>query len=271
MKDFILFVKSKRFRIHFIISLAVGALILWVSFTSLGNYTHHGETISVPDFSTIKTDDLDKFIADKELRYEIIDSVFESSVDGGAVIRQDPEKGSDVKKGRIIYLTVSSKLPPLVKMPNLVDASMRQALALLESYGLKAGKRDFKPDPCVNCVLAQMIKGKKIEPGTMIPKGTVVDIVLGKGQEGELMGVPCLIGLTRQEAADKLAESGMSEGSVVCTDCKTSADKEKAKVTRQSPGCSSENLINPGTAIDLFMSLNYSPATPDPTENEEEE
>ena len=254
VKDILLFLKSKRFRIHFIISLATGFLVLWVSFKALGRFTHHGELITVPDFSNIKTEDLDKFISDKNLRYQVIDSVFDSKVAGGLVIKQDPEVNSSVKLSRIIYLTVSAKLAPLVKMPNLVDASMRQAQALLESYGLKAGKRDYRPDPCVNCVLAQLVKGKKIEPGEMVSKGTVVDLVLGKGQEGELMNIPCVIGLTHKDASDKLAENGMSEGSVICSDCKTTADKENAKVFRQSPGCSSDALINPGTSIDLYIS-----------------
>lgn len=117
MKDFILFLKSKRFRIHFIISILIGVLILWVSFKSLNSYTHHGELISVPDFASVKIENLDKFIADKNLKYEIIDSVFDANAGSGVVIKQDPEKNSSVKQNRTIYLTVSSKLPPLVKMP----------------------------------------------------------------------------------------------------------------------------------------------------------
>ena len=268
MKDFILFLKSKRFRNHFIISILVGGLALWLSFKSLGIYTHHGEAIVVPDFANIKTEDLDKFIKGKSLRYEVIDSVFDQKAAVGVVIKQDPEKNSSVKQNRTIYLTVSAKLPPLIKMPNLVDASMRQAQAMLESYGLKAGKRDYRPDPCVNCVLAQMIKGKKVEPGTMVAKGSVIDLVLGKGQGDEKINIPCLIGTTRQEATDKIAESGFSEGAVICPDCKTSADKEKAKVYRQNPSCSSDNLLNPGTAIDLYLSIKAR-ITPADTTNDE--
>ncbi|MBI3500590.1 MAG: PASTA domain-containing protein [Bacteroidetes bacterium] len=249
-----LFLKSKRFRIHFIIAVIFIFLIFWGAFKSLAVYTLHGETISVPDFSGIKTDDLDKFISEKKIKYQIIDSVFDSNISGGIVIRQDPEKNSSVKQNRTIYLTVSAKMPPLVKMPNLVDASMRQALAVLESYGLKAGKREYKPDPCINCVIAQMLKGKKINAGEMIPKGSVIDLILGQGQDGEKISVPCVIGLSQKEAIEKLAENGMSEGAITCTDCKISADKEKAKVYKQNPACSA-GVINPGSSIDLVMSI----------------
>ena len=255
MNDIILFLKSKQFRIHFIISLLAGGLVLWLSFKYLSIYTHHGETISVPDFSNIKTENLDKFIADKNLKYEVIDSVFDATVGAGVVIKQDPEKNSDVKQNRTIYLTVSAKLPPLIKMPNLVDASMRQALAMLESYGLKAGKRTYRPDPCVNCVLSQSMNGKKVDAGTMIPKGSMIDLTLGQGQDGERINVPCMIGLSRTDAIEKIAGNGFSEGSVICIDCKTSVDKENAKVFKQSPPCSSDVMLNPGSGIDLYTSI----------------
>jgi len=254
MKDLFQFFKSKQFRIHFTISLLVGALVLWISFKSLDVYTHHGETIVVPDFANVKIAELDAFIADKTLKYQVIDSVFDAKVAPGVVIKQDPEKNSSVKQNRTVYLTVSAKLPPLVKMPNVVDASMRQALAMIESYGLKVGKRNYRADPCVNCVLAQYMKGIKIAPGTMIPKGSVIDLTLGRGQEGEKINIPCLIGSLYKEAIEEIAESGFSEGSVKCNDCKTDADRENAKVIRQDPPCSSENMLNPGSGIDLYLS-----------------
>jgi beta-lactam-binding protein with PASTA domain len=255
MRPIFLFLKSKQFRNHFIISLVIGFIIFWGSFKSLGVFTHHGITITVPDFASVKTEDLDKFISGRQLRYEIIDSVFDSKVGAGVVIKQDPEKNSSVKQNRIIYLTVSAKMAPLVKMPNLVDASMRQAQAMLESYGLKAGTREYRADQCVNCVLEQILKGKKVEAGTMIPKGSVIDLVLGKGQGDEKINIPCMIGLSHQDALDKIAENGLSQGAIMCSDCKTSADKEKAKVYKQIPACSSDAMVNPGNAIDLYLSI----------------
>lgn len=265
MNDLLLFFKSKLFRVHFIISLLFGALLLWISFKSLNAYTHHGETIMVPDFGKIKTEELDKFIAGKNVKYQIIDSVFDAKVAAGVVIKQDPEKNSSVKQNRIIYLTVSAKRPPLIKMPNLVDASMRQALALLESYGLKAGKRTYRPDPCVNCVLSQSMKGRKIEPAALIPKGSVIDLVLGQGQDGEKINIPCLNGLSHKEATEKIAESGFSEGSVICADCKTNADKENAKVFKQNPACSSDIMLDPGSSIDLYISTKAKVSVADTT------
>jgi beta-lactam-binding protein with PASTA domain len=265
MKNIFLFLKSKQFRIHFVISVVVAGIIFWASFKSLGSYTHHGITIAVSDFSNIKTEDLNKFISDKQLRYEVIDSIFDSKVAAGVVIKQDPEKNIAVKQNRIIYLTVSAKLPPLIKMPNLVDASMRQAQAMIESDGLKVGTREYRSDPCVNCVLAQMMKGKKIDAGTMIPKGSVIDLILGKGEKDEKINIPCLIGLSQKDALNKITENGLSEGTIKCIDCKTSADKENAKVYKQTPSCSSNAMINFGNAIDLFISVKAKVISPTDT------
>jgi beta-lactam-binding protein with PASTA domain len=182
MNNLILFLKSKTFRIHILLYCIVVVLIFWGALSALSHYTHHGETIVVPDFSNLKIEVLPQFISDKKLRYQIIDSVYDPKIVGGVVIKQDPEKNSRVKQNRIIYLTVSAKMPPLVKMPNLVDASLRQAQSLLQSYNLKLGKIEYRTDLCVNCVLAQMKNGKEIKPGTMIPKGSAIDLILGKGQ-----------------------------------------------------------------------------------------
>ncbi len=88
----------------------------------------------------------------------------------------------------------------------------------------------------------------------MIPKGSVIDLVLGQGQDGDKINIPCLTGLLKKDAALRIAESGFSEGDITCADCKTSADKEKAKVYKQTPGCSA-GMITPGTPIDIFISI----------------
>jgi hypothetical protein len=108
VKQLLLFLKSTRFRVHFVIAVMLGCVIFWISFKSLAIYTHHGETITVPDFSNVKVADLNKFIAGTRLKYQIIDSVFYPNVAAGIVIKQDPEKNSSVKQNRIVYLTVSA-------------------------------------------------------------------------------------------------------------------------------------------------------------------
>lgn len=247
------FLKSKTFLKHIIIYIVVVGLLIWGLLTWLGSMTNHGETIKVPDFTDIKIADLDQFVLDKNIRYLVIDSVYDTKSKPGVVIKQEPEPAAEVKEGRTIYLYVTSILPPSIQMPKLVDRSLRQAAAMITSYGLKLGRTKFIPDQCANCVLEQLVKGKKISPGATISKGTVIDLVVGKGLSDEEVAVPCLYGLTRRQALEKLTETSLSIGIIKYDEPKDSAF---AKVYRQSPSCSKETNINMGSTVDLFLTTN---------------
>ena len=222
----------------------------WLVISWLGSYTSHGKTIKVPSFSGVKLADLNKFVSDKNVRYLVIDSIYDTKSPKGTVIKQEPELGSEVKEGRIIYLYVTSVLPPSIQMPKLIDRSLRQAIAMIVTYGFKLGTVKFVPDQCANCVLDQMVKGKKIEPGTGIAKGTVINLVVGQGLSDEEVGVPCLSGLSSSEAAGKLAEASLSVGLVSYDEPKDSAS---SKVYRQSPSCGKQTVIKMGRSVDLFL------------------
>ncbi|MGQ0827084.1 MAG: PASTA domain-containing protein [Bacteroidota bacterium] len=247
------FLKSKTFLKHIIIYSVVVGLLIWGLLSWLGSTTNHGETIKVPDFTAVKIADLDKFVADKSIRYLVIDSVYDTKSKPGIVIKQEPESNAEVKEGRTIYLYVTSILPPSIQMPKLVDRSLRQAAAMITSYGLKLGRTKFIPDQCANCVLDQLVKGKRIEPGATISKGTVIDLVVGKGLSDEEVAVPCLYGLTRRQALEKLTEASLSIGIIRYDEPK---DSVSAKVYRQSPNCGKEANINMGSTVDLFLTTN---------------
>lgn len=179
MKSLFSFFKTKTFWIHLVLSMLSVAVVLWILFKFLAVYTNHGETVEVPDFSKKSILELNDFIKDKNIRFQIIDSLYDPKEQAGIVIRQDPEAKTLVKHNRTIYLYVTSMLPPQISMPKLVDASVRQATLMIESYGLKVGKKIEKEGDCNGCVLKQFYEGKEIEPGTPIKKGSVIDLQIG--------------------------------------------------------------------------------------------
>jgi len=241
----------KRILKQLALALSIFAVLTWLIFQWLSIYTHHGESIEVPDFKGLKIVDLKSFLQDKKLKYTIIDSIYDPKGPKGIVIRQDPEKKSLVKENRTIYLYVTTLLPPQVTMPKLKDKSLRQAISVLETYGLKFGRLTSRPDQCANCVLEQMVKGKKIEPGTQVPKGTAVDLLIGKGLSDEKVVVPNLRGLTYSQAIQKLALSSLSEGKAIFD---SPVDSAHEKVYRQIPAGSGEKVkIRMGSSIDLFL------------------
>jgi len=180
MKDFIIFLKSKLFIKHLAISVACLLVFIWCLINVLGFYTHHGETAEVPDFKGTAISELDHFIEGKNVRFLIIDSVYSPNEQSGIVLKQDPEAKTLVKHNRIIYLYVTSTQAPQILMPKLVDKSERQAIYLIESYGLKIGTIKEIAGDCKGCVIQQLINGKQIETGVPIKKGSKIDLYIGK-------------------------------------------------------------------------------------------
>lgn len=250
---FLRFITSKVFVKQIVFAILSGILIFWLVFRLLAFYTKHGETTPVPDFAGLKIAELDGFVADKQVQYQIIDSVYDVSKSRGVVIKQDPEPNSQVKYNRTIYLYVTAVRAAQISMPQLQDRSLRQATSMLETYGLKLGKTTFVPDQCTNCILKQMIKNEEVREGTMVDKGTVINLVVGKGLGDEKVPIPFLLGLTRAQARQKLIEYSLSEGAVTY-DSKT--DTANARLYKQIPDYSASENMNLGAAVDLFFTTN---------------
>ncbi len=183
MKDLFNYLKSKTFFKHLALATVSLVIVLWALFKLLGVYTHHGETAEVPDFKGKTIAELDNFVKDKNVGFTIIDSVYSPQEKSGIVIKQDPEAKSMVKHNRIIYLYVTSTQAPQMAMPKLVDRSTRQAVFMIESYGLKVGKITEIAGDCKGCVLKQYFNGKEIMPGDAIKKGSKIDLSVGKKEE----------------------------------------------------------------------------------------
>ncbi|HBX53486.1 MAG: hypothetical protein A2275_17270 [Bacteroidetes bacterium RIFOXYA12_FULL_35_11] len=179
------FIFSKQFLKHFIISLILGNVLLWGSLFFVDIYTRHGEAIPVPNLNGITYNEAVKILDDLKMTCVITDSVYLSDKPKGMIVDQNPPADFHVKSGRLIFVTVNSMFPERVKMPDIVGVSLRQAQAVLETYGLKVGKCKYVPDIARNNVLKQSYKGKKISEGSIIEKGSRIDLVLGKGDPEE--------------------------------------------------------------------------------------
>jgi len=245
------FFTSKIFLVNFALTLLFMTAVFVFTYKYLNSYTHHGESISVPDLRGLKRERLESFVSDKHLRYSIVDSIFELDKPAGIVVDQDPIPDSKVKEGRTIYLTVNAGLPPKVKMPDLIDVSYRQAEAILLTFGLKVGSLIYKPDLAKNAVLGQQYRGVPIQPGTEITKGSVIDLVLGDGLGNSQVPVPNLIGLAKGEALFVLKGSSLNAGTLFYDH--GVKDSLNAKVYRQFPEASDSSSINQGEAVDLYL------------------
>ena len=155
-------------------------LIVIFFFSYLPRATNHGETITVPNIEGMQINQLESFLGSKDLRFEVNDSSYSSEQPPLAVLKQYPHAGAKVKEGRKIFISVNRINPPTVPVPNLVDGSIVNAEAVLQSNELKRGRIMLVPGP-FNVVKEMKYKGAHIEPNVRVPKGAVIDLVVESG------------------------------------------------------------------------------------------
>ena len=219
----------------------------------LSHYTRHGETISVPDLKGKSIEEITPLLQNSELTYEVTDSVYTDEVDRGVVVTQTPHSGKAVKKGRTIFLTLNSKLPEMVELPDLMGKSLRIAVPLLEITGLKLKSLEYKPDEsCTDCVIGMKYGDEEVKAGSRIRKGAELTIVLGQQSREETI-VPNLLGRQYRDAKDIILAQSLNIGQVLlCTGCQTSDDTSKAYVINQIPDEGDD--ANLGAYVDVFLS-----------------
>lgn len=183
--DFFHFVFSKRFLKHFITSIGILGVLIWIVFMLLSTYTKHGQYIDVPQFAGQNIEQIIHDPAYSDFEFVVIDSVFDLKSQKGMILRQDPYPDSKVKANRKIYLTIVSTNPEKTSMPDLKYLTLRQAVSILESTGLKVGRISYIPTFDQDAVQQQSFEGRVIDPGTKFDKGSVIDLTVGMGSQGQ--------------------------------------------------------------------------------------
>ena len=225
------------------------ALVLSFFFIYLPATTNHGETITVPDLNGMTYDQIEQFLTSRNLRYEVTDSSFSGDYPPLAVLRQEPRAGSKVKENRKIYVWLNAENPPKVKMPRLIDGSVKNAQIVLESYQLLLGEIQYVPDLAQNAVLEQWYNGKKIAEGTNLPKGSKIDLVVGDGLGNQVLPVPTVLGMERDEAEILIIGSGLKVGTVIY---QTTNETLPGTIIKQTPPGGGNIRI--GETVDIWVS-----------------
>ena len=249
MKNFFQYLKKRPLVKHLLILFFVTIILVWFLSVILNKYTDHGNSVTVPDFSGKTVNDLEQFASEKNLKYEIIDSVFYTGKEKGSVVAQVPPPNTKVKKNRKIYLTIVSSLPERIAMPDFKDLSLRQAKSMIETYGLKLGSFRYIPSEFKDAVLEQLFRNTPIKSGTMILKGSVIDLVIGDGLKKDKVNIPFLYGKTPKEAMDMLKSISLNVGVKIFMD----GDSLNGRVYKQKPEYSKKTMIYAGESIDLWF------------------
>lgn len=252
MGKFISYLKTNSFRNNLIAAVLTVVVILLVAFFSLRYYTKHGQGIDVPTVKGLAFTQAVSKLESLGLRYEV-DSVYIMDSPPGIVIDQDPNAGTFVKDNRTIYLTINTALAPEAKFPDVEFKSLREAQALIESFGFKLGDTTFKPDVSTD-VLQASFGGQVVKAGEKLPKGSRIDLILGNGQGNEEREIPVLIGLTKDEAIFAIRNGAKLNLGIISYEGSIT-DSTTAVVVRQTPfATDSVTKVKAGTPVNITLS-----------------
>lgn len=226
--------------------------VVLIAFFSLGYYTRHGSGIPVPKLKGLTIDKAMDILKEQGFGYKI-DSVYVQDVAPGTIVEQDPDPGTNVKENRVIYLTMVTLQAPPVSLPDLEQSNYREAVATISNYGLKVGDTTYRSDIAKDRILEVRFGGQVIKPGTKLPKGSKIDLVLGDGEGASEVEIPELVNLDLDAARFAIKGAGLTVG--IVTYQGTITDSTNVVVVSQYPmKTDSLSKTSIGTRINLTVS-----------------
>ena len=155
-------------------------------FVFLHFYTHHGETVGVPDVRGQRAEVAIRKLEAMGMRAEVVDTGYNPRELADVILDQDLLPGYKVKLNRLIHLTVNAASPRPVALPDIADnCSLREARMRLEILGFRLtpirrirGDRDW--------VYAVEVHGKEVRSGERLNVKIPLTLVVGDGAEEEV-------------------------------------------------------------------------------------
>ena len=233
---------------HVLAMVGISVVVLVLVFTFIKIYARQGQEYELPDVVGINIAELEN---DNPIDLDIVvlDSIYRPGQEGGRILTQDPKAGTMVKKGRKLYITMTAYSPEDAVLPELAGLTVRQAVSELTSVGLEVGQLKFVEDRYKNSVIDQSCKGKTVYAGQQIPRGSVIDLIVGLGDSTGRSVVPFVIGKTSDKARRDILSASLNVGKEHFKGVK---HKETAVVYKQEPDYNGVDKYPFGTTIELW-------------------
>lgn len=239
---------------NLILAVSLVVIFIFVVGILLNIFTRHNRYKTVPDFTGIQLVDALSAARHASLRIEVNDSLYVPAYEGGVVLDQLPEAGTQVKSGRRIFVTVNSFRQRMVDVPYVAGYSLRQAKNILEVAGLEIDRLVYVEDLAENNVLEQRYRGQTIGPDSSVRAeiGSGITLVVGRGAATGV-SVPKVVGFPLQEARSRLWEAGLNVGGIDYDEDVAVLARKDARVYLQLPGQGS--VAVPGGTVSLRLTL----------------
>ena len=165
--------------------LAMGLLVVLLAIgvhVALNLYTHHGETVSVPDVRKQSFESAVRTMEARGLTVEVNDTGYVKSLPPGTILEQLPAAGTRVKTGRVIYVTINATDSPTLALPDIIDnSSLREAQAKLSSMGFKLGSPKLVPGE-KDWVYGVLCRGRRVSAGERVSIDHPLTLMIGSGE-----------------------------------------------------------------------------------------
>lgn len=203
-----------------------------------------GSTVVVPDLEGKEIVYVLEMLSDLGLDIKVQGLEYNADVPKNHILSQDPEPGSEIKKGRDVRLVIS-KGAQAVFLPNLTGMSVPQARILLDENDLHLG------------VLSYTFSNKKPKediltqyppPGTIGLRGNSVNLLVSTGARPRIFSMGDIKGLSLNAAIARLEKQGLTTGAIRSIHDTT---KPNGTVLDQAPG--NGNPVAAGIAVELTI------------------
>jgi len=213
MSKFGAYLKTRDFRKTILLAIGSVIAVALIAFYSLDFYTRHDSGVPVPKLTGMQINNALNILKQQGFGVSI-DSVYVLDQAPGTVVEQDPDAGTEVKENRVIYLKIVKNQAPPVALPDILDAPYISAVATISNYGLKVGDTTYRSDIARDHVLEVRFAGQAIQPGSKLPKGSKIDLVLGDGAGASEVEIPDLVDQDLDAAKFALKGSGLMLGTI---------------------------------------------------------
>lgn len=222
----------------------VAFIVLFIFFDKLFMpWVVSAEEVTVPDFVGQS-----KITAIEELKKIGLEPVeqgpkYDENVPRDHIIFQTPRPGANVKIGRRVYLYISGG-EPLIKMPQLLGKTVRDAKITIERLGLAIDTLlDVRSEFPAKTVVEQSVK-----EGEFLAKGDPVTLMISIGPQIGMVRVPNLIAKTLTEAERILRELSLKIGKKTYL---SSPNLLPNTIIDQYP--SEDKLVSYGDSVDVVI------------------
>ncbi len=220
----------------------------------LRSYTGHNRYITVPDCQGMLLPQAAEMLERRDLRWAVMDSLYDPKLLPLSIIAQYPGSPGEVKRGRVIHLTVNKTRPQMIQVPvaEVLEKTLRSVTYNLQSKGFKIGELIYQSGPYTNQVVELRRGGAPmaLKPGENLPLGATIDLVVTDGYGSTRLLMPDLTGMGLLEAQFVLRANNLVEGTFFL---QPGVDSTYAAVYRQEPSAGPDIFVREGTMVNLWL------------------